>query len=34
MIIYISHTNITKSDELYIENRIPLNFLKEVRKYK
>ena len=34
MIIYFSNINITKLDEFYIENRILLNFLKEVRKYK
>ena len=34
MIIYFSNINITKLGEFYIENRIPPNFLKEVRKYK
>ena len=34
MIIYFSNINISKLDEFYIENRILLNFLKEVRKYK
>ena len=32
MIIYISNTNITKSDELYIENRIPLKFFERSEK--